>query len=185
MAARIWISDHNQRRLLRMKPTLPAVWISRKVQPSREASANSLNQNYDIYTGSQAFSNNDVEVSSFSARLVSNILYASWDIYFGHNLFDSNRKRRKPAFSKLTITVDGGTLSAPVAKVYDAQAGRIFRDSELILSSLGPGTYRVGLFIYLQYSDEKGTGRILSKSIPPLTVVNLKVVTGLLCSVSV
>ncbi len=166
----IWISDYDQRRLLRLKSTLPTVWTFRKTQTARDTS--NPPRNYDIYRGAQKLSNNNVEISSFSARLASNALYASWDIHLGHNLFDSKRKNRKPAFAKLTITVDGGALSAPVARVYDASAGRSFRDSELILSSLGPGTYRVGLFIYLQYRDEKGIGRILSKSIPPLKIIN-------------
>jgi hypothetical protein len=57
-------------------------------------------------------------------------------------------------------------------KEYDAESGENIEEDVELASSLEPGTYRVELFIHVQYVDENGTNRILNRSAPTLSVTS-------------
>jgi hypothetical protein len=172
----IWIADHDLGRLLRMNSDLSARWTQQQADSTRSKGAQprSASSNFAEYSMPKSRANGDIYIASFSAKMESNVLYASWDIEFGPNLLKaSNSPRRKPAsFGKLTVTVDGEPLSSPAVRVFDANEGRNFADRVPILTDVSRGKYNVRALLYIEYTDRNGIGRILSKPIPSLSVSN-------------
>jgi hypothetical protein len=171
---RIWIADRDKKLLLRMNSQLSARWTPQAPEPGTLRTAlHKGPSNFDEYRMRATAPEPDVYVASFAATIEANVVYVSWDIQFGPGLLQaSNVRGNKPFFGKLTVAVDGGNLPSPVARVYDASEGRSFADRVSVLSGLGPGSYRVRLLIYLEYTDSDGKERVLSKTIPPLNVMN-------------
>ena len=75
-----------------------------------------------------------------------------------------------PVFAKYTITVEGGSLSAPVQHEFEANPGENLRQQEMLASNIGSGKYTVSLFIHVQYVTRDGTNRILNNSAGSLAV---------------
>ncbi|HJZ12146.1 MAG TPA: hypothetical protein VJ521_08345, partial [Acidobacteriota bacterium] len=124
---------------------------------------------------SPPFPDDDATVIDFTAEVRGDTLYGSWRIYFGEGLFRNtpapdSEEISMPTFAKYEISVSGNALQAPVVLNYDASAGENILSMEELASQLPPGTYRVALFIHVQYVDQYGTNRILNNSIPALQV---------------
>jgi hypothetical protein len=129
-------------------------------------------QSPDFYRGTQKFPQWDIEVNTFSARLIAEALEASWKIHIGENLFTQGGQLSRSAWGRVTVTVDGGSLQSPVARVYSVVPGQNVAENEVLAQSLGPGTYRVGLFVYMEYQDREGKHRVLTRSVTPLEIIH-------------
>ena len=131
--------------------------------------------NYDRYSRSLATSSDDAEVIDASAELRGDTLYGSWKIHFGSELFSSSSNRQEgiltiPIFAKYRITVSGGSLTKSVVKEYEASEGFNERRDQELASGLGPGKYKIEIFLHVQYVDPAGTNKILNSSMPSLEV---------------
>lgn len=178
----IWITEYDQKRLRRLSPKLQAEWtgleVPEETAPAGVEASNAATPssgNSDGYENSPSYPTDDAEVIRFSARTESSALLASWDIFFGQDLFSDNSGEQQgaitmPTFARYTLTVKGGSLSAPVEKVYDAESGENIEEDVELASSLEPGTYDVELFIHIQYVDADGTNRILNRNARSLSV---------------
>lgn len=116
-----------------------------------------------------------MEIYDWAVEMRENALYGSWHLYFGEGLFPAAEREqtglvRLPLFVRYTVTVEGGSLSSPIEREYDAEP-RDNRQSEVKLASgLGPGTYQVSLFLHVQYVKPDGEGQILNRSAVTLEV---------------
>jgi hypothetical protein len=131
--------------------------------------------NYDRYSRSSPISSDDAEVVDAVAELRSDTLYGSWKIHFGSELFSGNASRQEgiitiPIFAKYRISVSGGSLTRSVVKEYEASEGINERRDQELASGLGPGKYKIEIFIHAQYVDRAGTNKILNSSMPSLEV---------------
>ena len=131
--------------------------------------------NYDRYSRSSPISSDDAEVVDATAELRSDTLYASWKIHFGSELFSVGATRQEgiitvPIFAKYRITVSGGSLTRSVVKEYEASEGINERRDQELASGLGPGKYKIEIFVHAQYVDRAGTNKILNSSMPSLEV---------------
>jgi hypothetical protein len=131
--------------------------------------------NYDHYSRSLTTSSDDAAVIDAAAELRGDTLYGSWKIHFGSELFSSSSNRQEgiltiPIFAKYRITVSGGSLTKAVVKEYEAGEGLNERRDQELASGLGPGKYKIEIFIHVQYVDGAGTNKILNSSMPSLEV---------------
>lgn len=113
----------------------------------------------------------DTHVWDFAAELTDGELFAWWKVYFGDGLFESERHAELlgevitlPLFAKFTVSVDGGSLREEIEHEVVAEPGDNIGERVLLASDLGPGEYRVSLFIHVQYITPEGTGQILNRS---------------------
>ena len=160
----IWIADYGERRLMRLNPETMAKWMPRNENARIATESKKKALNNDEYKAAEATADNEAQITYFAATVESKVLYVTWDVRIDEEV------SQRSSFSKLTITVDGGTLDSPVAAVFDAGLVRNFQSRLPVLKSVEPGTYHVRLFLYLQSIDSDGKGRIITRSIPPLKV---------------
>ena len=166
----IWIADRHTGKLFRVRSEISEKWIRHPVSAETVAVKNRRAlTNFARFSTPESQSPADVQIDLFSAEVQSGVLFVSWDIRLSPKLMSS---RQKKPFGKFTVTVDGGNLSAPVVKVFDANQSRIFADRIEMLSGAGPGIYTVRGFLYREYTDIERRGRIFTHSIAPLVLSN-------------
>lgn len=112
----------------------------------------------------------DEAVVPFMAmELYNGRLLGSWRILCGEDLAGRRDqlpggKGSVPVFARIIFTIGGGTLAAPVEKVFDAVPGENRRDETVLADGLGPGSYRVELRVQAQFVDRSGTPRLVERS---------------------
>jgi len=116
-----------------------------------------------------------LEVYDWAVELRDGALYASWHLYFGEALISEAAEGQAgpitlPLFARYTITIEGGTLSSPIEREFEAEVGDNQRSDVELTSTLGPGTYQVSLFLHVQYVKPDGEGQILNQSAATLEV---------------
>ncbi len=131
--------------------------------------------NYDRYSRSLATSGDSAQVIDVTAEIKGDTLYGSWKVYFGSELFANSASRQEgvitmPTFVKYRMTVSGGSLTQAVVKEYAASEGYNTKNEQELASGLGPGKYRIEVFIHVQYVAGDGTNKILNSSMPSLEV---------------
>ena len=131
--------------------------------------------NYDRYTRSLTTSTDGAKVVEATAELRGDKLYGSWKVYFGSEIFAGSTSRQEgiitmPTFAKYRMTVSGGSLNQAVVKEYEATEGYNARNDQELASGLGPGKYKVEIFIHAQYVANDGTNKIINSSMPSLEV---------------
>ena len=75
-----------------------------------------------------------------------------------------------PTFAKYRMTVSGGSLTQAVVKEYEASEGYNTRNDQELASGLGPGKYKIEIFVHAQYVASDGTNKIVNSSMPSLEV---------------
>ena len=131
--------------------------------------------NYDRYSRSSTTSTDDAKVVEATAELRGDTLYGSWKVYFGSELFSRSASRQEgvismPTFATYRMTVSGGSLAQPVVKEYEASEGYNTRNDQELASGLGPGKYKIEIFVHAQYVASDGTNKIINSSMPSLEV---------------
>lgn len=116
-----------------------------------------------------------LDVLDWAVELEEGSLYGSWHLVFGEALISSAREGRAgpvtlPLFARYTVTVEGGTLSSPIERQFDAESGDNRRSHVELASGLGRGTYQVSLFLHVQYIKPDGEAQILNQSATTLEV---------------
>lgn len=116
-----------------------------------------------------------MEIYDWAVELRDDTLYGSWHLYFGEGLFPAAEREQTgpvqlPLFVRYAVTVEGGSLSSPIEREYDAEPGDNRRSEVELASGLGPGTYQVSLFLHVQYVKPDGGGQILNRSAMTLEV---------------
>ena len=110
----------------------------------------------------------EMEVLWWEAEIRDGTMYGSWDVFFGDALFTEAKEDGElvamPTFARYTITVEGGTLAAPVETQLDARPGHDERHDVELASGLGPGRYEASLFMHVQYVKPDGGNQILNES---------------------
>ena len=180
----IWITEYDKKQMHRLAPTLQRAWLTGEPQQQvgsqnieEEIPVSASPKTSDSYESTPSYASNDAEVIQFSAEISSNAIFASWEIFFGPDLFSTPTESEEgvvsfPTFAKYTFTISGGSLSAPIIKTYDAVSGDNTEENVTFAENLGPGVYSIALFIHVQYVDPEGTNRILNNSVPSLEVEN-------------
>lgn len=106
-------------------------------------------------------------------------LYAAWTTYFGADLFNASPSPSSsaegtgytmPTFARYTVSVEGEGLTEKIEKEYEAQPGTVKQEWTQLASGLGPGNYRVAIFIHVQYLDREKGNRILNSNSGSVTV---------------
>jgi len=168
----IWITEYGNDRLHRIKPAMRMAWIGGEPEPeetlasviaTREASKRS-----DRYENTfLRRATDDSEIVAWSIELRDDGLYATWNFWFGDDLFVKREQSSSvitiPQFAKYTVTIrrpDG----TEVEKEFEATPGEnTMRDVKLDDAN-APGEYRVSIFMHVQYVNAEGTARILNNS---------------------
>ena len=163
----IWIADSHTGKLFRVRREITEKWI-RPVLSTVASTTQKIPTNFAEYSMPKSQAKKDLHIDLFSVEVKSGVVYVSWDIRLAQRLVNSSGR----PFGKITITVDGGTLSAPVVKVFDANQNRIFGERVEMLTGAESGSYTVRGLIYREYTDEEKRGRIFTYSLSPLTVRN-------------
>ncbi|HUP66286.1 MAG TPA: hypothetical protein VM557_13500 [Thermoanaerobaculia bacterium] len=117
----------------------------------------------------------DTEVLDWEAEIRGDSLYASWRLHFGEQLFSDqssagNEMISMPLFVRYEVSVEGGSIEKEIERVFDASPGEVTMNGVELASNLGPGTYRISLFMHVQYIGSDGGVKILNHSGPSLEV---------------
>ncbi|HEY5611757.1 MAG TPA: hypothetical protein VIL97_11145, partial [Thermoanaerobaculia bacterium] len=116
----------------------------------------------------------DTAVFDWSAEMRDGAIDASWHIHFGEDLFNTEGESDGiisiPKFARYEITVEGGALDDPIERAFEAEPGDNIRNDVRLASGLGPGKYKISLFLHVQYRTPDGTDRILNRSAMMLEV---------------
>jgi len=118
----------------------------------------------------------EMDAIDWQAEVRGDAIVASWRLWFGPRLFDTNTPSSDssiisiPIFRRYTVSVEGGTLPAEVERVYDAIPGENVMNDVTLVSGLGPGKYTVNCFFHVQYVKSDGTNMILNESAMSLWV---------------
>lgn len=116
------------------------------------------------------------EMLRLEAEIRDGELYAAWTTHFGADLFSNNTPSAAssgfsmPTFARYTVSVEGEGLPQKIEKEFDAKPGTSRQEWTLMATGLGPGSYRVSVFIFVQFVDKAGGNRILNNSTGSVTV---------------
>jgi len=110
----------------------------------------------------------DCEVLDWSVEVRNGRLLGSWRLHFGDQLFQRSTSSASsivsmPVFARYTVTVYPPG-SQPVPHQFDASPGENMRQDVNLGLVSARGSYRVEMFLHVQYISPDGTNRILNRS---------------------
>lgn len=168
----IWIADRNAGRLFRLSSDLSARWITPEAPAFLALARAPAASNYAEYSMPKPSTSVDLYISSFSAQVLGNEVYVSWNMQFAPRFLDTSNVERRPTFGKITVTADSENLASPITRVFDLKEDRSFSDFVKMFSDAGHGEYRIRALVYLEYRDNVGKTRVLTRAVPPITISN-------------
>ncbi|HSN68829.1 MAG TPA: hypothetical protein VLV48_06270, partial [Thermoanaerobaculia bacterium] len=181
----LWVAEYDDNRMHRVSPQLLAEWRAGKGEPSLAAMTGGLVEIRSMEAPKKALDSReesfpdtgpeDADLLGWSAEIRDGEIVASWRLHFGEELFEQEAETTgvisMPLFVRYQISVEGGTLEEKIEETYDApHPGTVEKSDVVLASGVGPGTYRVDLFIHVQYVKADGTPHILNQSVFPLEV---------------
>jgi hypothetical protein len=169
----IWVTEYGDNRLHRVRPSTRIAWLG-GAPPVVAAAAMTAPVANDAPILSDRDGNvfskrapDDMELIEWSAELRGDQLFATWKLWYGPELFEKHEQAQTivtvPQFARYEITVvfpDGRTME----KEFEAAPGENVKTGVLLADAAAPGSYRVELFLHVQYVTRDGTARILNNS---------------------
>lgn len=184
----IWITEYGTKTLRRLNPRLRTAWLSETDAPPLLAAAPAEERpaprderreerpKKSVDRAETAFpktGEREMSALEWSVEAVEGEIRGTWRIHFGAGLFGGRAPEGAaltvPVFARYTFTVKGGSLERPVERTFDAEPGENVRAGVPLATGLGPGTYRVELFLHVQCYED-GTPRILNANTRTLEV---------------
>jgi hypothetical protein len=171
----IWIAEYDHDRLHRIRPSTRVAWSRDATAPPPATTLASVltslrSERTNSFSKRPA---DDTEVLDWSIELRDGALWASWNFWFGLDLFSRREASGPitiPQFARYTLTIkrpDGTSIEHE----YEAIPGvNSRRDVQLLENASAPGDYSVSLFMHVQFVTPDGASRILNNSAGSLTV---------------
>lgn len=173
----IWVTDYDANRLRRLRPKVRTAWAGSPAQPQlatmvpatvAEEPQTSAHHRNDMASRPA----DDAELLEWSAEIRDGSLYASWQLWFGHDVFVQHEQTgivTVPQFARYTITVTTPS-GQEIETVHHATPGEVTTAGVRLCEVNESGEYEVGLFIHVQFVAPDGEGKILNRSVFPLRV---------------
>jgi len=110
-----------------------------------------------------------IAIPDWWAEMRSGTIHAGWQLLFGDRLFSSPRHAgddsvTRPSIARYEVQVSGSGLLSPITREFEAHPGLNHLEDVEVARALGPGRYQIDLHAHVQYIDDTGTARVLSRS---------------------